>query len=406
MICCWLIYTVAYLTRNTYPASIVHLTGAELMTQSAAGFISTCYFITYGAGHLINGFLADRISPVFMLITGICGTAAANIAMIFTLPNVPLSASVWCLNGWFESMLWAPIVALLSGMIAPSLRRRAMEAVSVTRPTGVILAYLITALCSYCGAGIGIPYVIAAVCAAVTCVLFSVISKRAYSAPDTVDVTAERAEKTGSEKAPVMKALAASGALIFALPAVFHGMLKDGVNTWVPSLLRDSFRTTDAFSTMLAIAIPIAGVVGILLANFLLGRKRLGGNHSVIGIILMLAAAVPAAVLIRAEAIPLPAGVACLCLVSLLMESFCHVFSVMMPTEFAKYGRASTVSGIFNSLIYVGSAVSTYTFGAVAERIGWSGTAVIWLSLSLISAAVLAFAVKPWSRFLDPAKKL
>ena len=245
---------------------------------------------------------------------------------------------------------------------------------------------------------------IAASCAVLTCVLFAFISKRAYSSPDTVYAVVERAENGSIGKEPIIKTLALSGALIFAFPAVFHGMLKDGVNTWVPSLLRDSFKTTDAFSTVLAVAVPIAGVIGIILANFLLGRKRLNGNHSVIGIILMLAAAIPAAVLIKATDIPLPAGVVCLCLVSLLMESFCHVFSVMMPTEFAPYGRASTVSGIFNSVIYVGSAISTYTFGAAAEHIGWSGTAVIWLSLALLSAAVLAFAIKPWSRFINSEK--
>ena len=67
MITCWLIYMIAYLTRNTYNASIVHLTGEGLLTTSLAGLVSTCYFVSYGCGHLINGFLADRTRPVVML---------------------------------------------------------------------------------------------------------------------------------------------------------------------------------------------------------------------------------------------------------------------------------------------------------------------------------------------------
>ena len=55
-IACWLIYMVAYLTRNTYPASIVHLTDTGLLTTSAAGMVSTVYFVCYSSGHLINGF--------------------------------------------------------------------------------------------------------------------------------------------------------------------------------------------------------------------------------------------------------------------------------------------------------------------------------------------------------------
>ena len=199
----------------------------------------------------------------------------------------------------------------------------------------------------------------------------------------------------------ILRLLALSGALVFALPAVFHGMLKDGVHTWVPSFLRDSFNTNESFSTLIAIAVPVAGLFGVFFGNFLLGRKSLRKNHAIAGIIIMLITAAPTALLLGAKYLPLIAGVLCLCLISLLMEAFCHVFSVMMPTEFAVFGRASTVSGIFNSLIYAGSAVSTYVFGAVAENIGWNMTVALWLGLALVSAVILIFSIKPWDRFLQ-----
>ena len=85
------------------------------------------------------------------------------------------------------------------------------------------------------------------------------------------------------------------------------------------------------------------------------------------------------------------------------MEGFNHIFSVMIPTEFAVFGRASTVSGIFNAIIYAGSALSTYVFGAVAEHIGWNTTVALWLALALVSALILIFGIKPWNKFLkDP----
>lgn len=402
---CWFVYMVAYITRNTYPASIVHLTSAGLLGQSQAGLISTCYFVMYGVGHLVNGFLADRISPVLMLITGICGTAAANVTMTLVMPNAPVMTVIWCLNGWFESMLWAPIVALLSGMIAPSMRQKAMQAISSSRCTGMITAYLLTALSSYFSFGISVPYVIAACCAAVTCVLLAVVVKHSFSAPDVIEFELpSKKEKGDKPSLPVYKLLAASGAFVFALPAVFHGMLKDGVNTWVPSFLKDCFHTDESFSTLLAIAVPVAGLFGVFFGNFLLGRKKLRKNHSVIGIIIMLLTAVPTSLLLGAEYLPFFVGVICLCLIALLMEGFCHIFSVMMPTEFAVFGKASTVSGIFNSLIYAGSALSTYVFGAVAEHIGWNMTVALWLALALVSALILIIGIKPWNRFLNGSK--
>lgn len=400
VITCWLIYMIAYLTRNTYAASIVHLTGEGLVTTSMAGLVSTCYFISYGSGHLINGILADRVSPVPMLSIGIIGTAAANLLMPVVIPSVPAMIAVWTANGFFESMLWAPIVVLFSGVITDKLRHSAMAAISSSRPTGQILAYLFSAAFSYLGAGYAVPYIVAAVCALLTVVLLVVVSSAAFSAPDVQRVeVVPKEKKTTDRSVSLFGLMTTSGALIFLIPVVFHGMLKDGINTWVPTILRDTFETSETLSTVLAIILPLAGLAGVLFANFLLGRKRLLGNHPMIGIIIMLLTAVPTALLLGAKAMTLVVGVICLCLVSFLMESFNHVFSVMMPTRFASYGKAATVSGIINSLIYIGSAISTYAFGAVAEKVGWSMTTLMWLALALSSALILAFALKPWKRF-------
>jgi OPA family glycerol-3-phosphate transporter-like MFS transporter len=144
----------------------------------------------------------------------------------------------------------------------------------------------------------------------------------------------------------------------------------------------------------------MAGLFGVVFANFLLGRRALLGNHPLIGIIIMLLTAIPTALLLNAKGMTLTAGVICLCLICLLMEAFNQVFSTMMPAKFAAFGKAATVSGIFNSLIYVGSAISTYAFGAVAERVGWHMTTVLWLVLAISSAAILVFSIKPWLRFM------
>ncbi|MBQ2256092.1 MAG: MFS transporter, partial [Clostridia bacterium] len=236
-----------------------------------------------------------------------------------------------------------------------------------------------------------------------SCVLLIIVAAWAFSAPDVqvVAVSTKEQKKTSpASSVSLFKLLLTSGALIFTVPVVFHGMLKDGVNTWVPTILRDSFDVDETLSTVLAIVLPLIALLGFTLANFLLKRKRLHENHPLIGIILMGAAAVPTLILLGVRGMSFVAGLICLCAISLLMESFNHVYSTMMPAKFAHYGKAATVSGIMNSLIYIGSAISTYLFGLVAEWLGWSTTIFIWLCLALVGAAILAFAIKPWKRFI------
>ena len=407
VLACWLVYSVAYIARNTYSASIVTLTGAGLLSQSDAGLIGTCYFVCYGAGHLINGILADRISPVFMIVTGLCGTTVCNLLMTAVTPTVWLMLIVWSANGFLQAMLWSPIIHILSGMIAPSTRDRALVVMAATVPAGTIAAYLITSVCSYFGASWTLPYLIASGATAAVCAIFLLLRQSAVrialTDPDAADeVVPEVAPELASQSAghSIIALLAASGTLVFLIPVVFHGMLKDGVMTWVPSMLTDSYGISDSLSTLLAVMLPIANLAGSFISNFLFIHvfRR---NHAATGALVMLLTAIPTALVLKTGQFPLAVIVACLALVSMLTTGFNYIFSSLIPAEFAVFGRASTVSGVFNSTIYVGSALSTYVFGAVAQRLSWNATVAVWLALTLISAAVLLAMVRPWRRFLN-----
>ena len=174
---CWLVYTVAYIARNTYSASIVTLTGTGLLDEKSAGLVGTLYFILYGTGHLVNGILADRISPVAMIVTGLLGTTACNLFMPTVTPTLWLMCLVWGANGFFQAMLWSPIINIVSGRISPAVKPRALVVISTTVPLGTVLAYAITSLCSYGDAGWQLPFYIAAGGAVAACAAFSVIGK-------------------------------------------------------------------------------------------------------------------------------------------------------------------------------------------------------------------------------------
>ena len=241
-----------------------------------------------------------------------------------------------------------------------------MVAISLSRSVGQIMAYLFSAACAYFDVGITVPFVIAAICAVMTCVALLFVVRIAFSKPDVCIV--KRILKKEDKLIAIgalLKLLGTSGAMIFMIPAIFHGMLKDGVNTWVSTILRDTFQASASLSTILAVILPLTGLFGVVFANFLLGRKALFCNHPLIGIIIMLLTALPTALLLNTKGITLIAGVICLCLISFFMESFNHFFSVMMPTKFAASGKATTVSG---------SSTLSYTLAVPFPHILW----VLW----------------------------
>lgn len=72
----------------------------------------------------------------------------------------------------------------------------------------------------------------------------------------------------------------------------------------------------------------------------------------------------------------------------------------VVPIYFAKYGRASSVTGFLNAFVYVGSGVSGMGIGAVAQRFGWSVTVWAWVGTVFVGLAVCLLAAAKWKRYL------
>lgn len=71
------------------------------------GWISFAMLIGYSLGQFINGNLADRFNPKYLVPIGAYLSIACNLGISFThLPYVILV--LWFLNGYFQSMAWAP----------------------------------------------------------------------------------------------------------------------------------------------------------------------------------------------------------------------------------------------------------------------------------------------------------
>ncbi|GFI46182.1 hypothetical protein IMSAGC019_01495 [Lachnospiraceae bacterium] len=72
-----------------------------------------------------------------------------------------------------------------------------------------------------------------------------------------------------------------------------------------------------------------------------------------------------------------------------------------LPKYFARLGMAATISGLLNAFTYVGSSLSAYCFGRVAEKSGWNGVIGIWLVFSAAGAVALFGSMGKWRKFSE-----
>ncbi len=384
----------AYVGRNTFKASIAPIVAQGLMSNAQAGLIETCYFILYGAGHLINGILADRLNPYKMITTGLCGSALANLIMAFS-PPYPVMLTVWAANGFLQAMLWSPILALFSRAILPELRETACFRIFTSSPVGTVLAYLLVVLTA--DIDYRIPFLSATVILLVVAASFLILSRIAR--PSLLSWKVQRpAQSQSAPTSPLLPTVLRLGIPFIALATVMHGMLKEGVLTWVPSLITDTYKVDAVFSVFLSMLLPLSTLFGGALSKCAYHRLFKENEAKTAGFF-MLISIPPIFAVSRMASLPLPLSVACLALISMLMTAFNYMVSTMIPMRMAETGRTATFSGIFNSSVYLGSALSTFAFGGLADRFGWGFTVTTWLFIALVALLLLIGVSRRWGRY-------
>lgn len=388
---CSLAYFMSYITRLGFAAGLVEITTAMNISQSAAGLACTGLFITYGAGQFLSGYLGDRIAPRKLIAFGLLGAAACNLIMAISTGVVAMIA-IWCVNGVFQAMLWPPMVRLMAETLDDEGYRRASKNVSVAANIATMAVYAL--MSAFVGMHFWQGYFyLSSVLGAVTAFIFLAATKKIQP------VQPKQQKKAGAPRAKIGSLALTSGLPLIMLAIVMQGMLRDGVTTWMPSLIADTANLGASASVLSAAVLPVFSVICINLASAI--QKRMP-NDTLSSMWLFAACAVCAAVMLplmnsaAASIVCMAAITGCAHAINFLL--ICHV-----PSYFAPYGCVSSVSGLINSCTYIGSAASTYGIALISDAYGWPATVIGWCVISLLGA-LFCLAVKGrWQRFIGKA---
>ena len=145
---CCLVYFVSYLTRLNYAACLAEVQRSLNISKSLAGLPVTGCFITYGIGQLLCGFMGDRFHPRDMIFTGLTATSVCNLlAALF--PRIEVIIPIWCFNGFFQSMLWPPLVRVMAEGLDEEHYKKCCVQVSVASSAGMIAVYVLAPVCIF-----------------------------------------------------------------------------------------------------------------------------------------------------------------------------------------------------------------------------------------------------------------
>lgn len=384
-------YMVSYITRINYGAIVSEMGTALNVPKTQISMALTGSFITYGLGQLVSGVLGDRFSPKKLVFYGLCTTTCMNLLL-------PLCASpwqmliVWCVNGFAQSFMWPPMVRLMA-VLSPKDYTRVSVRVSWGSSFGTIAVYLLSPLLLSLFDWRAV-FFCSALCSAIMAFLWNCF---AYDVPPEPKQP-EQQKSTG-------RSTLLSPLIIGVMAAiVLQGMLRDGVTTWMPSYISETYQLSNQISILTGVTLPLFGILCLQLSSTLYTKVFKSpvlcsavlfcvGAVASLGLCLFTGGAAGASVLLSAVL------TGCMHGVNLML--IC-----MIPPFFKKHGNVSTVSGMLNFCTYIGSALSTYGIAVLSEHFGWNTTLLVWLGIACAGAVVCLVCCAPWKRSMASESEL
>ena len=377
-------YMISYMTRINFGAIVSEMESATGISRSLLSMSLTGSFITYGAGQIISGIAGDRISPKKLVSIGLLVTVLMN--LILPLCQDPYQMlAVWCMNGFAQSFMWPPIVKLMVAMLDSDEYNYA----SVRVQWGCSLGTMVMYLCS--------PLLIALFSwravfwfSALSGLVGLLIWNRFIQEPENIQIQKKNTSSKTSRQllTPLMFGVMAA--------IIMMGMLRDGITTWMPSYIAETYKLSNIISILTGVVLPIFSILCCRvtadlyrqkLRNPLLCAGSIFGVGTCAALLLFFLFNQGAAVSVFLAA-----------LLTGCMHGVNFVLISMLPPFFQKYGNTSTVSGILNACTYIGSALSTYGIALLSKGIGWGWTILVWFLIALVGTVLCLVCVKPWAK--------
>lgn len=396
---CSFVYFVSYFSRKDFAAVMAGMLEANVIEKGTAGLVGTGLFVCYGVGQLLSGYLGDKIKPRNLIILGLSMTAVANLIMPL-IKTSPLMIPTWAFNGFAQAMLWPPIVRILSDNLDHESFIKANLLVTSAAHVATILLYLYVPVCLEFFSWKTVFFTASALAVLAILVFavalsFIVLNSGAHS---------KKANSDGNvQNIGYFSLIKKAGIIEIFIAIIMMGILKDGIESWLPTLYSEAFNRDASESILVSVSLPIFSIISItvitaLHKNKLFNNEVLGSAILFLGVVIL---ALPIVFMIKSESAVI--RIICLVLSALVcgcMHGVNFLLISCLPGRFSTYGKAATTSGLCNAFVYVGAAISMYGFALISELFDWQATVISWILVAALGIAFTVISLKSYTKFI------
>ncbi len=390
-------YTIIGFTRNAYAAAIAGIVEEGYFTKVDSGIIMSSFNITYCLSQIIGSYFVDKISPFKIISAGVIVTIFANIAM-------SISPTFWVifiargLCGIAQFGIWPSLLKIVAEYVNDSYRRKWMYIMPLGITCGNIVSYLIAALVNNWRDLFALSYILLAISIIAFIVIVFFSNKKAVDKlPVVTNETKKTTTQNSSDNIGLFKLMISSGAILLIIPTVAKSLINAGINSWMPTMIMESYNVSSGFSSTLTALSTCANLAAVLWV-VLLYPKIFKLPTTMVGILFLFS--LPLLIILSFIGhIPLILVVILITLINTFKNSIHQFSAVEIPAAYTKYNKAGMVAGIINAFATFSGVIANILYGYTAENFGWNVTVISWGVLALIGL-IFSFITTPiWKKF-------
>jgi len=393
-----LMYMFMYNGRLNMGVALPHLFKEFGWTKTEAGILTSILFWAYAFGQLVNGRLSEIFGVKLFAFLGAALSVIANIVLSFQTSFVVI-AVIWGLNGYFQAMVFAPGLALISRWWPARRRGMATGLVSMALTIAQVIVW-VTVLASFhimpewgWRAAFRLPIVLTAAFA----IVFWFMSKqdptdvglKGYEEDPDMKVLEEKYEQIIREKGKLYPYVALFHHWTFCLWCLIIVLLnaaRYAMLTWIPTFFVEVYNVNLKQGILFTLVLPLGMAVGAFVFPYISDKFK--NRNRAIGIYI-------GTLLASAMALILPN------LGSVTSAQFGLFFLGFFPsvaalvwayaTDVGARAFTGTAVGLLDWFGYIGAALQAILLGKVLDITkDWNVLFTILAGL-FISVAILAF---------------
>lgn len=382
------VYAMAYFGRYSFSSSINSILSEFGVDKAQTGLVMTFFFIAYGIGQVVNGFLCKYYPKRYIFPVALWLSALINAVLFFGIKTgyigryFYLVKYIWMLNGIVQSLIWTSLIFTLGENIEQKNLAKSGVVLGMTVPVGTFVAYSISSLMEHFGY-YEMSFALAAVVMTATGLAWLTLFKP-YARTDVAESVSggdEPVRKAGV-KMPFAVIITLIGLSVFAIS---NNFIKDGLQTWIPTILKETYKFSNAAALILATGVYILGVLGTFIAKKLNERIKDFSALSLVFFVVIALSSAGISAFLNVSALPV---ILFFCMVMISGYAVNNIVTSLAPLFLRDHINPGVTAGVLDGFCYVGSALTTYLLGFVADRHGWNTVVLLLLTVAVFSVLI------------------